>query len=95
VDPRRVRRRWRAGDERGRRRVDARRAGAVGNHALDRRHGLGRSIVLVDAEDLIKALVFPDRAKLVAHDADDAPTLAVRAIDPSFMVLARLAALCA
>ena len=71
VDPRRVRRRRRARDECGRRRVHARRAGPVRDHALDRRDGLRRGVVLVDAEDLIKALVLPDRPEPVRKSTSE------------------------
>ena len=58
VDPRRVRRRRRAGDEGRRRRVDARRAGPVGDHALDRRDRLRRGVVLIHTEHWSKPSFF-------------------------------------
>ena len=42
---------------------------------------------------MFEALVFSDRPELVAHDPDDPPALAVRAVDATLVVLARLAAL--
>ena len=40
-------------------------------------------------------MMIPHRPVLVAHDPYNPPTLAVRAVDPSFVVLAGLAPLCA